>query len=114
MTTTPPFSELLATVADLFPRAFTVPQWEPHRPLKIGIGDDLRAVLSEVEVTILMRCYTSRLMYQRALMISGADRVDLDGNPCGQVEPGQANHARAKVKRLLQRQEQAARQQERP
>jgi ProP effector len=75
----------LAALADLFPELFAAEGWQPHKPLKIGISNDLveRGVLLPVECKAL-RYYTMRRQYQVALA-SGGPRYDLDGNPAGEV-----------------------------
>jgi ProP effector len=89
--------ELIAVLADLFPAAFTAERWQPHRPLKIGIHQDLvdRGVLLPNECRVL-RWYVLRRMYQVALA-AGGPRYDLDGTPAGEVTPGEADHAKAAV-----------------
>ena len=41
-----------------------------------------------------LAAYTRRVMYLRGL-VAGAARVDLDGNVCGEVSAGDAEHAAA-------------------
>jgi ProP effector len=50
----------------------------PSRPRLLGLA---------------MRLYTSNSGYLRASMISGADRIDLDGNPAGTVTEKDAANA---------------------
>jgi sRNA-binding protein len=89
--------ELIAVLAGLFPAAFTAERWQPHRPLKIGIHQDLvdRGVLLPNECRVL-RWYVLRRMYQVALA-AGGSRYDLDGNVAGDVSPEQIEGAKANV-----------------
>ena len=76
----------IAALAALFPAAFSAEPWRAHRPLKVGIGNDLvaRGVLGAREVNAALKRYVDRLMYQKCLAAGGA-RVDLDGNVAGEV-----------------------------
>jgi ProP effector len=78
--------ELIAVVAELFPAVFVADRWKPHKPIKIGIHQDLidSGVLQPDECRILLRRYCSRLMYQRAVAAGGL-RYGLDGEPAGEV-----------------------------
>jgi sRNA-binding protein len=80
-------TKLIATLAELFPKTFSAEAWQEHRPLKIGIGDNLRdaGVLLPQECRVLA-IYTHRRMYQACLALGGP-RFDLDGKPCGEVAP---------------------------
>ncbi|MGJ5088500.1 ProQ/FINO family protein [Bradyrhizobium sp. HKCCYLRH1065] len=95
---------------------------DPPRPLKIGIFDDAFTALNRRLVVIEAGCrraylsglwqftprgaalsealksWTSRREYLE-LLVEGAPRFDLKGNPCGIVTPQQAEYARE----LLQR-----------
>jgi sRNA-binding protein len=89
---------LVSALADLFPRAFVVERWRPHRPLKIGIDADLIAtgIMTPAEVRPALRCYTSRRMYLVATAAAGF-RYDLDGQPAGEMTPRAADWARRKL-----------------
>jgi sRNA-binding protein len=82
----------------LFPNAFSAEPWRVHRPLKVGIGNDLvaRGVLGAREVNAALSRYVDRLMYQKRLAAGGA-RVDLDGNVAGEVSKEQ----RCRAERLI-------------
>jgi sRNA-binding protein len=71
----------IEALAALFPNAFSAEPWRVHRPLKVGIGNDLvaRGVLGAREVNAALSRYVDRLIYQKCLAAGGA-RVDLDGN----------------------------------
>jgi ProP effector len=89
----PDHRPIVEVLAELFPSVFVAEGWRPHRPLKVGISNDLveRGILKPDETTVL-RSYCSRRLYQAALA-AGGPRYDLDGNECGQVEPEQAGAA---------------------
>jgi sRNA-binding protein len=81
--------ELIAVLAELFPAVVVADRWQPHRPLKVGIHQDLigLGVLQPEECRVLRR-YVSRRMYQVALA-AGGPRYGLDGEPAGEVTPDQ-------------------------
>jgi len=90
----------IAALAALFPAVFSAEPWEAHRPLKVGIGDDLvaRGVLGAPEVNAALKRYVDRLMYQKCLAAGGA-RVDLEGNAAGEV----SSEHRCRAERLITR-----------
>jgi sRNA-binding protein len=89
----------IAALAAMFPTAFSAETWQEHRPLKVGIGNDLvaRGVLGTREVNAALK-YVDRLMYQKCLAAGGA-RVDLEGNVAGEV----SNEHRSRAERLVAR-----------
>ncbi len=95
----------IAALAALFPAVFSAEPWQAHRPLKVGIGDDLvaRGVLGAREVNAALKGYVNRLMYQKCLAAGGA-RIDLDGNVAGEVSSEHRCHAERLVDRIKARQ----------
>ena len=95
----------IEALAALFPNAFSAEPWRVHRPLKVGIGNDLvaRGVLGARELNAALSRYVDRLMYQKCLAAGGA-RVDLDGNVAGEVSREQRSHAERLVARIKTRQ----------
>jgi ProP effector len=95
----------IAALAALFPAAFSAEPWQAHRPLKVGIGDDLvaRGVLGAPEVNAALKRYVDRLMYQKCLAAGGA-RIDLEGNVAGDVSSEQRCHAERLIARIKARQ----------
>jgi sRNA-binding protein len=91
----------IAALAALFPGAFSAEPWQAHRPLKVGIGNDLvaRGVLGAREVDAVLKRYVDRLMYQKCLGAGGA-RVDLEGNVAGEVSREQRCRAGRLVARI--------------
>jgi ProP effector len=91
----------IAALAALFPAAFSAEPWQAHRPLKVGIGNDLvaRAVFGAREVNAALKRYVDRLTYQKCLAAGGA-RVDLDGNVAGEVSSEQRCRAERMVGRI--------------
>jgi sRNA-binding protein len=90
----------IAALAAMFPAAFSAEPWHEHRPLKVGIGNDLvaRGVLGKREVNAALKPYVDRLKYQKCLAAGGA-RVDLEGNVAGEV----SNEHRSRAERLAAR-----------
>jgi len=91
----------IAVLAVLFPAAFSAEPLQAHRPLKVGIGNDLvaRGVLGVQEVNAALKRYVDRLMYQKCLAAGGA-RVDLEGNVSGEVSREQRCRADKLVLRI--------------
>jgi sRNA-binding protein len=86
---------VVARLAAAFPQTFVLEKHLPHRPLKVGVAADILAALPDLPRGVLDRAlaaYTKRLMYLQAIVV-GADRIDLDGNPAGQVTSAEAGHA---------------------
>ncbi len=107
--------EVIAYIAERFPKCFILEG--EAKPLKIGIFQDLAERLSDdpkVSKTQLragLRQYTSSWRYLHGVK-PGAIRVDLDGNPCGELEEEHIEHAKttleeSKLKVAARRKEQA-------
>src|SRR6476659_3731826 len=93
----------LALLTEAFPQTFVLEKYRPHRPLKVGIAADIPARCPAVERRVLsaaLSAYARRVMYLRALF-TGAARVDLDGNPAGEVTARDAEYAAAKLAKIL-------------
>lgn len=112
---------ILAYLYETFPLCF-VAEGET-KPLKIGLFQDLAERLaddskvSKTQLRVALRRYTSSWRYLKCIK-AGVQRVDLDGNPCGELDAEHIEHAqntlkesqeRARAKRLEQaKKEQAA------
>ncbi|RJX72831.1 RNA chaperone ProQ [Vibrio sinensis] len=107
--------EIIAYVAECFPKCFTLEG--EAKPLKIGIFQDLAERLSDdpkvskTQLRAALRQYTSSWRYLHGVK-PGAVRVDLDGNPCGELEEEHVEHAKtalaeSKAKVQARRKEQA-------
>jgi ProP effector len=85
----------IRTLATLFPLAFFTAQHE-RRPLKIGIADDLLIATANVvepsALRLALRVYAGASGYLQNCR-QGAPRLDLDGDACGCVSAGEAQHA---------------------
>ena len=112
--------EVIAFLAERFPHCFSAEG--EARPLKIGIFQDLvdrvagEMNLSKTQLRSALRLYTSSWRYLYGVK-PGAIRVDLDGNPCGELEEQHVEHARkqleeAKARVQAQRAEQQAKKRE--
>jgi ProP effector len=87
----------LSRLAEQFPKTFVTEKHMPHRPLKVGIAADIQAALPDLDrraLGVALKVYTHRIVYLQAVVV-GADRVDLDGNPAGQVTASEAEYAAA-------------------
>ena len=107
--------EIIAYIAECFPKCFTLEG--EAKPLKIGIFQDLAERLNEDEkvsktqLRAALRQYTSSWRYLHGVK-PGAVRVDLDGNPAGELEEEHVEHAKtalaeSKAKVQARRKEQA-------
>ncbi|MBS9433234.1 RNA chaperone ProQ [Photorhabdus hainanensis] len=112
--------EIIAFLAERFPLCF-VAEGEA-RPLKIGIFQDIveriqdEECLSKTQLRSALRLYTSSWRYLYGVK-EGAQRVDLDGNSCGELEAEHIEHAlqqltEAKARVQAQRTEQRAKKRE--
>jgi len=92
--------QTIAALAELYPACFVANRWEPHRPLARGIHRELveRGILRPEECRLVLGLYVARPMYQRALAVGGA-RVNLAGNPAGEVTAEEMALATASVTR---------------
>ncbi|WP_417760740.1 RNA chaperone ProQ [Shewanella sp.] len=92
---------ILAYLYETFPLCF-IAEGEA-KPLKIGLFQDLAERLaddskvSKTQLRIAIRRYTNSWRYLKALK-EGAQRVDLDGNPCGALEAEHVEHAQKALK----------------
>ena len=107
--------EVIAYVAECFPKCFTLEG--EAKPLKIGIFQDLAERLSDdpkvskTQLRAALRQYTSSWRYLHGVK-PGAQRVDLDGNPAGELDEEHVEHAKttlaeSKAKVQARRKEQA-------
>ncbi|MCF1427216.1 MAG: RNA chaperone ProQ [Shewanella sp.] len=92
---------ILAYLYETFPLCF-VAEGET-KPLKIGLFQDLAERLaddskvSKTQLRVALRRYTSSWRYLKCIK-AGAQRVDLDGNPCGELEAQHIEHAQVTLK----------------
>src|SRR6476469_8152942 len=111
MTTKQDIDAALARLAEAFPQTFVLEKYRPHWPLKVGIAATIPARCPALEWRVLkmaLTAYTGRVMYLRGL-VEGAARLDLDGNPAGEVTAiRDAEYAAAKLAKSLASREDAA------
>lgn len=92
---------ILAYLYETFPLCF-IAEGET-KPLKIGLFQDLAERLaddskvSKTQLRIALRRYTSSWRYLKCVKV-GAQRIDLDGNECGELEQEHIDHAAATLK----------------
>ncbi|MBN6074722.1 RNA chaperone ProQ [Aggregatibacter actinomycetemcomitans] len=88
--------EIIAYLAEKFPLCFSIEG--EAKPLKIGLFQDLSEALkdddrvSKTQLRHALRQYTSNWRYLHGCK-AGAMRVDLQGNPVGELEQEHADHA---------------------
>ena len=93
----------LSRLAEQFPKTFVTEKHMPHRPLKVGVAADIQAALPDLDrraLGVALKVYTHRIVYLQAVVV-GAERVDLDGNPTGQVTASEAGHVVAVLAGVL-------------
>jgi ProP effector len=112
MTMTDEINRLLACLQERFPAAFPA-DLRACRPLKVGIREDIISELAGEfpprSIHVALAKHTGRRVYLRAL-VTGAPRIDLTGQPAGEVSPEQARHAQEtlKARREKEKRRQAA------
>ncbi len=109
-TSRPDPATTISALAELF-TVFVADWRQPHRPLKVGIDQDLvdRGVLQPHECRAVFRVYVGRRQYQKALA-AGGPRYDLDGNVAGEVTAEHVDVAKARlalIKAKMKRREQS-------
>jgi ProP effector len=82
-------------LVEMFPQCFAVYE-RRRRPLKVGIHLDILTVTDGApeELSNALRCYVSNDGYLRACQ-EGAPRIDLKGQPAGEVSATEAANATA-------------------
>jgi ProP effector len=90
----------LQLLMETYPKVFNR---DNVRPLKIGIQDDLIAEekVAKNKIKRALASYVRAPQYFRSLQ-DGADRINLQGEPQGQVTAEEAEHAKGKLKEFHQ------------
>ncbi|MCL1078483.1 RNA chaperone ProQ [Parashewanella spongiae] len=97
---------ILAYLYESFPQCF-IAEGEV-KPLKIGLFQDLAEKLadeskvSKTQLRVALRRYTSSWRYLKSIK-AGAVRVDLSGEPCGELEEEHIAHAQKSLKESQER-----------
>ena len=92
---------ILAYLYETFPLCFIAEG--DTKPLKIGLFQDLAERLaddskvSKTQLRVALRRYTSSWRYLKSVK-AGVQRVDLDGNDCGELEQEHIDHAQSTLK----------------
>ncbi|GAA0782221.1 MULTISPECIES: RNA chaperone ProQ [Pseudomonadati] len=92
---------ILAYLYETFPLCFIAEG--DTKPLKIGLFQDLAERLaddskvSKTQLRVALRRYTSSWRYLKGVK-AGVQRVDLDGNDCGELEQEHIDHAQSTLK----------------
>jgi sRNA-binding protein len=96
---------IIEALAIKFPGVFVADKTQPHKPLALGIRQQIRIACPELgrrKVANAMFFFVGRLRYREAL-VEGAARIDLNGKPVGKVTKDEAEHAAERVKADLAR-----------
>lgn len=91
--------EVLGKLAERFPKAFRL---EDKRPLMVGVYYQLRARCPDISARHLffaLHEYMETPSYQ-SLLVEGARRVSLNGNPAGVVTEAEAERAREALDKM--------------
>jgi ProP effector len=95
-------------LSELYLHCFVAEPWIPHRPIALGIGNQLiEAGVITIAETRGLAVYTKRLAYLRS-MVPGAPRIGLDGQPAGEVTEEHAKCAKASLDAQLKKRNEAA------
>jgi len=98
-----PAHDTIEALADMFPACFSVFQGR-RKPLKVGILNDLLAVLAGAatakELGLALAIYTGNHCYLRACAKAGAARIDLQGEVAGSVSAEEAANARQRLAQM--------------
>lgn len=92
--------ETFERVLEKYPKAFFGKDSPDTKPLKVGILNDLVEANPDLKPWILRRFLDQYAMKNRYLRATarGGFRVDLQGNPAGEVLPTHAEYAAKKLK----------------
>jgi sRNA-binding protein len=96
-------NELLPLLCERYPKTFFPKGSMKTLPLKIGIAQDLMEQNIDIKaqaIAMFIKQYTAKGRYLRAIA-TRPWRIDLKGNPCGEVSEKHRNHA---LKKLAARQ----------
>jgi ProP effector len=96
-------TQIIILLAQVFPRAFFT-YGGKRKPLKLGIHKDILALklgIAQRALSRALRAYCGNLGYLRA-SVTGAARIDLQGEPAGVVTADEAEHARQRLVAYLQ------------
>ncbi|WP_163931033.1 RNA chaperone ProQ [Paraferrimonas sp. SM1919] len=94
-------NQVITYLTQQFPNCF-IAEGET-KPLKIGLFQELAERLaddpkvSKTQLRQAIRRYTSSWRYLRGVK-AGVQRVDLDGNPCGEIDAEHVEHAQTSLK----------------
>jgi sRNA-binding protein len=93
-------NDIITVLSEWFPQTFCV--YEARgRPLKIGIHHDILertdGAIAPRELSRALSVYTANVAYLQRSTRPGAVRIDLDGNPAGEVTREQAAHIRGRL-----------------
>lgn len=97
---------VLAYLYETFPLCFFAEG--ETKPLKIGLFQDLAERLaddskvSKTQLRVALRRYTSSWRYLKGITV-GAQRIDLDGKPCGELSQEHIDHAQLTLKESRER-----------
>src|SRR5260370_42456171 len=86
---------MLKSLAARFPNCFAVLETR-RRPLKVGIDVNMIARGCTTRELVAIKIYVNSAGYLRQ-MKSGAERIDLDGNPAGIVDEKAAEHSHTRL-----------------
>jgi ProP effector len=85
----------IRTLAERWPKCFAVDE-KRRQPLKVGIAEEARALLPDIDVSTALALYTRSTSYMKAL-VAGAVRIGLNGEPAGTVTAGHETFARREL-----------------
>ena len=93
----------IRVLVERWPKCFAVDE-KQRRPLKIGIGEEIAGILTDIDVSLALALYTRNPSYMKSC-VAGAARIGLDGEPAGTVTATQEAFARSKLVAIQKRRE---------
>jgi len=96
---------VLVQLRERFPDVISHLNADRRQPLKIGIDNDIKELLPEIDPKIAgyaLALYTGHIVYLRSL-VEGASRIDLTGKEVDTVTADAASHAKDRLEKALER-----------
>ena len=93
---------VLVQLRERFPDVISHLNADRRQPLKIGIDNDIKELLPEIDPKIVgyaLALYTGHIVYLRSL-VEGAFRIDLTGKEVDTVTADAASHAKDRLEKL--------------
>lgn len=97
--------QMRMVLLDRFPACFK-PFGVLKSPFKVGIAEDIFRTAPELDRKVVrwaVQNYTDGSTYQRAAAVIGTPRLDLQGQPAGEISESQASYHTRKFIKIMQK-----------